>query len=62
MNGFHPDWIGALTCGILIWLALVVAIRISPQRKLSNKVMLLAIGSAAVLAIVARAVLRYFGI
>jgi hypothetical protein len=62
MNGFHPDWVGALTCGVLIWLALVVAIRVSPQRKPSTKVMLLAIGSAAVLAIVARTVLRHFGI
>jgi hypothetical protein len=62
MISYRPDWVGALTAGAAMWLSLVVATRIWPQRELRKKVMLLAIGIGAALAIVARTVLRCFGI
>jgi hypothetical protein len=62
MSGYRPDWVGAVTAGAGIWLSIVVATRIWPQRDLRKKVMLLAIGIGAALAIVARTALRYFGI
>ena len=62
MISYRPDWVGALTAGAAMWLSLAVATRIWPQRELRKKVMLLAIGIGAALAIVARTVLTCFGI
>ena len=62
MNGYHPDWVGALTCGAGIGLAVVIATRIWPQRDRRKRVMLIAVVIAVALAIVAPTIMRRFGI
>jgi hypothetical protein len=62
MNGYHPDWVGALICGAGIGVALVIATRIWPQRDRRKRVMLIPAVIAVALAIIARAVMRRFGI
>lgn len=62
MNGYRPDWVGALTAGIGIGLPLLIAARIWPQRDRRKRVMFIAVGIGIVLSIVVRSVLRHFGI
>jgi hypothetical protein len=62
MNGYHPDWVGALTAGVGIGLSLFIGTRMWPQRNRRKKVMFIAVGVGVALAIVARTVMRRFGI
>lgn len=62
MNGYRPDWIGALTAGIAIGLSIFICTRIWPQPDRRMRVMLIAVGIGSVLAIVGRTALRHFGI
>ena len=62
MNGYRPDWVGALTSGVGIGLALLIATRMWPQRDRRKRAIFIAVGIGVVLAIVARTVLRHFGI
>jgi hypothetical protein len=62
MNGYRPDWVGALTAGVGIGLSLFIGTQIWPRRDRGKKVMFIAVGMGVALAIVARTVLRHFGI
>lgn len=62
MNGYRPDWVGALTAGAGIGLALFIGTQIWPRRDRRKRVMFIAVGSGVALAIVTRTVLRHFGI
>jgi hypothetical protein len=62
MNGYHPDWVGALTAGVGIGLSLFIGARLWPQPDRRKRVMFIAVGIGVVLSIVARTVLRHFGI
>ena len=62
MNGYHPDWARALTCGVGIGLAVVIATRIWPRPDRRKSVILIAVVIGVALAIVARSVMRHFGI
>lgn len=62
MNGYHPDWVGALTAGVGIGLSLLIATRIWPQRDRRKKVVFAGVAIGVVLSIVVRTLLRRFGI
>ena len=62
MNGYHPDFVGALVAGALFGVSIFAAVKIWPQPDRRKKAVLAAIGVAAVLSIVTRTVLRHFGI
>ena len=62
MNGYHPDWVGALTTGAGIGLLLVIATRLWPRPAYRPSVLFIAVGIGVVLSLVARLVLRRFGI
>ena len=62
MSGYHPDWVGALTAGAGIWLAILIGTRIWPQQDLRKRVIFIAVLIGVALAIAARTVMRRFGI
>ena len=62
MNGYRPDWVGALTAGVAIGLSLFIGTRIWPQQDRRKKVIFIAVAIGAVLAVAARTVMRRFGI
>jgi uncharacterized membrane protein len=62
MSGYHPDWVGALTVGAGIGLALLIATRIWPQQDRRKRVIFIAVVIGVALAMVARTVMRRFGI
>lgn len=62
MSGYHPDWLGALTAGVGIGLALLIGTRIWPQPDRRKRVIFIAVVIGVALAIAARTVMRRFGI
>ena len=62
MNGYHPDWIGAVTAGVAIGLSLYIGMRVWPQPDRRKKVTSIAVGVGVVLAFAFRTLLRHFGI
>lgn len=62
MSGYYPDWFGALTAGIGIGLSILVGTRIWPQQERRKRVIFIAVAVGVALAIVARTVMRHFGI
>ena len=61
MGGYHPDWVGALTAGVGIGLALFIGIRIWPQPDRRKRVMFIAVVIGVALAVAARTAMRLFG-
>jgi hypothetical protein len=62
MNGYRPDWVGALTSGAGIGLLLVIVTRLWPRPDQRKSVLLIAVAIGVALSIVARLVLRRFGL
>ena len=62
MNGYHPDWVGALTTGAGIGLLLVIVTGLWPRPDQRPSVLFLAVAIGVALSIVARLVLRRFGL
>lgn len=62
MNGYHPDWVGALVAGVVIGLSLLVCTTMWPQRVRRKKIVVIAVCIGCVLSVGARSVLRHFGI
>jgi hypothetical protein len=62
MNGYRPDWVGALTAGVGIGLSLFIGTKMWPQRNRRKKAMFIAVGIGVALAILTRTVMRRFGI
>ena len=62
MNGYRPDWVAALTTGAGIGLLVVIATRLWPRPDHRTSVLFIAVGIGVALSIVARLVLRRFGL
>ena len=62
MNAYHPDWVGALTCGAGIGLSLVIGTRMWRRQNRRKTVIFIAVGTGVALAIAARTVMLRFGI
>lgn len=61
MSGYHPDWVGALTAGIGIGISILIGTRIWPQQD-RKRVIFIAVVVGVALALVARTLMRRFGI
>jgi hypothetical protein len=62
MSGYHPDWVGALTAGVVVGLSLLIGTTIWPQQDRRKRVVFIAAAIGAALAIAVRTVMRHFGI
>ena len=61
MEGYDPDWIGAIIAGVFIGMSMWVATRVYAQRPRKQRVIIAALIGVA-LAFIARNVLRYWGV